>query len=62
MFLLFSGAEYEGYGWCDFKGKFTTLADAVNYVESPNFDSYREWWHVVDMDTLEIVQDGSIYK
>lgn len=61
MFLLFAGAEYEGSGWDDFVGKFSTLQDAVSYVESPDFDSYREWWHVVDMDTLEIVCRGSIY-
>lgn len=62
MFLLFSGAEYEGKGWNDFVGEFSTLADAVSYVESPDFDSYREWWHVVDMGTMEIVQEGSIYE
>lgn len=61
MFLLFSGAEYEGSGWDDLKGKFTTLEDAVSYVESPEFDYYREWWHVVDMDTMEIVREGNIY-
>ncbi len=61
MFLLFCGAEYEGKGWNDFVGKFSTLEDAVSYVESPDFDCYREWWHVVDMDTLEIVQAGNIY-
>lgn len=61
MFLLFTGAEYEGGGWDDFKGEFATLVDAVSHVESSDFKGCREWWHIVDMETLRIVQDGSIY-
>jgi hypothetical protein len=51
-YLIFAGHNYYPYGgWHDFKGKFNSKDECLEYLVNNNkFD----WWH--------IVQDGKIIK
>lgn len=53
-YLLFVGDNYypEG-GWNDFRGAFDSIDDAINYVLGL---LNRDWWHIVDTHTIQIVR------
>jgi hypothetical protein len=56
-YLVFGGNYTEGYrknnvlgGWDDFKGRFTTLKNAIEFAKT-----HYNWYHVVDIRSLLIV-------
>lgn len=55
MFLVFKGLEYfpmNGKGWLSFGGIFNTKEEALTYTRL----LYCDWWQIVDMETLSIVE------
>lgn len=55
-YLLFSGADYyPSGGWHDFDSSFDTIAEAVDPQNTKRLYAAREWWHVVDFHTGQIV-------
>lgn len=66
-FALFGGAACNGGGWHDFLGAFPTFNEAVSLGrerESRPDDTGDtigplEWWHVVDLWTLEIAAQNA---
>jgi len=57
-FLLFSGNDRPTGGWDDFVGNFESLKIAIIAAAHRRCDG-DEWWHVVDVQTMEIVADHS---
>ncbi len=56
-FLLFDGDNYYPCGgWGDFRGAYDTLDEAIKAAES--CEQSFSWWHIVDMETLQIVKEG----
>jgi hypothetical protein len=54
-FLLFTGSYYYPRGgWKDFKASFDLLEEAAQAGRNSN----REWWHIVDTETGEIVSES----
>lgn len=54
-FALFAGASYYPCGgWRDLMGYFDTAEDALCADRS-----YKDWWHVVDLTSGEIVFSGN---
>lgn len=56
IFILFSGTTfYPNGGWDDFKGHFSTVEQAVNFLNK-EVDIYdREWFQIVNIETREVV-------
>jgi hypothetical protein len=56
IYLLFTGAlQYPTGGWYDFKGHFSTIEQAVNFLNK-EVDIYeREWFQIVNIETREVV-------
>lgn len=56
IYLLFTGAlQYPTGGWYDFKGHFSTVEQAVNFLNK-EIDIYeREWFQIVNVETREVV-------
>lgn len=55
-FYIFAALKYyPSGGWCDLRAKVTTdnLATARSYAVV--FQEGNDWWHIVDADTLTIV-------
>lgn len=56
-YMLFAGMTYyPSGGWKDYRGSFTTLEAAL--AGAANLYSDRDWWHIVDRDTGEILREG----
>jgi len=56
-FMLFAGmSHYPLGGWKDFRGSFMSVDAAL--IGAANLYSDRDWWHIVDRDTGEIVKEG----
>jgi hypothetical protein len=57
-FFLFCSTQYYPLGgWCDFKGSFYTVKDALLYLKM-NIDEYeKEWYHIIDIETQEVVSE-----
>ena len=52
MFALFGGeAYYPGGGWHDFKGVFSSQAEAKKATEGD-----WDFWHIIDIQTFEVVE------
>jgi hypothetical protein len=59
-FLLFAGvAYYPMGGWEDFIDSFDTLEEAVACGKLRQ--QRREWWHVVDLEKGEVVDDDEMF-
>jgi hypothetical protein len=58
IFLLFSGSFfYADGGWFDYKGSYSSIDEAVGEIEGPNIKSSdKDWWHIVDSRTRQIVK------
>ena len=56
IYLLFSGSKhYPLGGWNDFKGHFSTIEQAVNFLNK-EVDIYeREWFQIVNIETRKVV-------
>lgn len=60
-FMLFGGVDYYPLGgFNDFIESFCTLDDAMEFVkandELPHAERTFEWWHIVNSNTLAMVQ------
>ena len=54
-YLLFAGEfYYPSGGLHDFIGNFKTIEDAKGRIKD-----YHDWYHIVDLESLEIVDEGS---
>ena len=54
-YALFSGDRYYPVGgWQDFRGLYRTVEDAIAAVPGN-----ADWWHVVDLATLQVARSGS---
>jgi hypothetical protein len=61
MFALFYGTwdrNPEG-GWGDFKESFNTLKEAMEEFFSQNLSIKDTWFHIVDLETCEIVYNNT---
>jgi hypothetical protein len=55
-YLLFAGDHYYPCGGIrDYVDAFSTKVDAINTVVD------KDWWHVVDIETMTIVAYGELY-
>ena len=55
-YLLFSGDNYyPSGGWRDYKGAFTTINDAFEFLASV---STKDWWQIVDTFDQTIVRES----
>lgn len=59
-FLAFAGSDYyPNGGWSDLLGAFATADEAAAACRAELAESgRRDWWHVVDLQTMAIV-DGA---
>jgi len=54
-FLLFGGKfQFPAGGWRDLKGQFDTEEDASDASD----DDELEWWHIVDLEAGEEIEEG----
>lgn len=49
---------YPQGGLCDFRGSFASVEEAVEEVSALGFVYCEGWWHIVDIEKQEVVQDG----
>jgi hypothetical protein len=55
-FALFAGGEhYPCGGFADFRGVFVTVEDAISSIVEDAYD----WWHLVDLQTLQTVRHNA---
>jgi hypothetical protein len=55
-YLLFAGDHYYPCGGIrDYVGAFSNKVDAINAVVD------KDWWHVLDTETMTIVTYGEVY-
>lgn len=59
-YLLFMGVEfYPGFGWEDFVGAYDTIDEARKArAETRKADGFTQWWHIVDIETLAMIEQG----
>ena len=58
-YILFAGDYYyPSGGWLDFKGRFLSIESAKNYLLQIKESYPYEWWHIVDEERNEIVEDS----
>ena len=57
-YYLFCGPTYYPRGgWEDFKGNFTSIDEALMFLRRNIEPDKRNWFHVVDIDTQNIVRE-----
>ena len=56
-YLLFAGSTYYPYGgWEDFIGVFESVEEAKSYFHTHKHDELWEWYHIVEIDSLKLVE------
>lgn len=58
-YLLFCGSDYypDG-GWKDFHSSHDSAAEAIETVARMASYERPDWWHILDLETLQIVKDS----
>lgn len=56
-YYLFCGTHKPYGGWEDFKGNFSTLDDALIYLRKNIEPDERNWYHVVNIETQNIIKE-----
>ena len=65
LYLLFGNAYHESNGgWEDFIGRFDTQDAAIRVITKLKEakKSYIQWWHIVDLNTEEVIEDSFNYS
>lgn len=58
-YLAFGGDQYyPGGGWDDFVGDFDSKAEALEAAKNGN--NKCGWWHVIDRDTKEEIDETAL--